>query len=144
MLVWIQPGHGDALSCKEKKRSRNGAERGTHTLRHIETRDRLKIAAKIDGERIMLKASGQWRHAYRNTPEREFLFFREIHHWVYWGTKTNNIHFSVAHRWHSQISHFSHTLIVSDILKSESNKRNFLAKREEEDEEEEETVMLPG
>ena len=28
----------------------------------------MKIAAKIDGKRIMLKASGQWRHAYRNQP----------------------------------------------------------------------------
>ena len=50
------------------RRKKRGWKRHTHTLRHIETRDRLKIAAKIDGKRIMLKASGQWRHAYRNQP----------------------------------------------------------------------------
>ena len=54
-------------------------EAHTHTLRHIETRDRLKIAAKIDGKRIMLKASGQWRGAciQKKKPNEKTVLDRE-------------------------------------------------------------------
>ena len=75
------------------RRKKRGWKRHTHTLRHIETRDRLKIAAKIDGKRIMLKASGQWRHAYRNQPtalDRERNEKKE--------KEKNNIHFC-ANEW---------------------------------------------
>ena len=60
---------------------------------HTRARDRLKIAAKIDGKRIMLKASGQWRHAYRNTGrERE----AETAKTLAWGDKNEQYHFCVS------------------------------------------------
>ena len=51
--------------AKKRRRVEARTQRGEHLQAHTHTR--LKIAAKIDGERIMLKASGQWAHVQRET-----------------------------------------------------------------------------
>ena len=101
VLHWIQDSEGSGtrgrpFQMHRERRKKRGWKRHTHTLRHIETRDRLKIAAKIDGKRIMLKASGQWRHAYRN--QRNSLRDRERNEKKETKQKKNNIHFC-ANEW---------------------------------------------
>ena len=55
-LVLPPPAH--YFFAKKRRRVEARTQRGEHLQAHTHTR--LKIAAKIDGERIMLKASGQW------------------------------------------------------------------------------------
>jgi hypothetical protein len=75
----------------------------------------------------------------KHTRERVF----SLHLEAYWGTKTNNIHFSVAHgltvgiRLKRPFRYF-HTLLTFQILKSERNKRIVFGQEEEEEEEDEE------
>ena len=98
----------------------------------------------------MLKASGQWRHAYRNTPERES--FRFIWRPIGGQKRTISI-FLWAHgltvgiRLKRSFRYF-HTLLTFQILKSERNKRIVFGQEEEEEEDDEEDfaieIMLPG